>query len=1054
VLVPEAEFDSAYIFGFTDTFFLFLCARDQSSFVVSTCALFPPSVFTHALALGQTSVQIWTLFSALYDMTTPQHAFSDKITEVLMSQMDDDSPRLSGFECNNPNCNSRHKSFATEKAFTIHFQRSPMCFEFFCRDRETLVQPLGHKRVDTSFDDTVVTSSKRSKPLRCHIVNDLSNSVTATFFSAMPTLESKIQVDDNNDAFLDDDVDDMQILMDDKHDIQVLDEDANDEDFACPTQNDIPASSPFLFSTDQKWTISLLKLLDDINAPDYAFASVLTWARNAQADGYSFYPVGGISRTNNVDVLFKSVTNAQRLLPSVKTVDVPHGSPCDVIVYEFAPQLLNLLQNPAVMTAANLLIDLQDPLKPYASPDGRLGDALSGSVYRDAYQRMITNPKRQLFVPIIQWIDRTHVTGNARFSLKPYMFTPAIFKEVFRRKIQAWGYHGFLPKVKLSSAQNQTNMKQGDNIRNYHAQLYAVLSSFTTAGPNLMNVVLPIGPTGMMQVDVVTCILFVIQDMQEGDMLCGRYGTHGKGIQRHSRACNVDHTNLDNPNVNCTFLAANEIADIARNPNAAIRKRWSQHQLNNVFDFVPMADPVRGIYGATPVETMHAFRKGMIEVVTFLVLDNVPPSKLAALDALAIRFHKSHRQTIRKTFPATDFSQGITNLSKISAAERLGLVFLFVILAQYDEGWQILESTLNDNESAVNTPAVNLPAVISVFEAMLCFDQWLNQATYWTAQHHAESKRVVQHAIKTLMAMCVKDIPLAKGKTWKFPKFHELLHILDNMERFGAPINYCAQRPESLLIPVAKKPGRRAQKRHNGSAYELQSAQRLAYSLMINAVYARMWESTATDSHVSIPPDGTLTPDEHFASTGKATFATLTCNASGYLLHWHTQTSVGLLKIPDPVLQFVSHQFGSRVRLCTEFIYQKHTYRCHPSYQSGGAIYDWFNVKYKDKATKTVTIRPCRLATVVITTNAQPLRMVVQCADHATGVKSVLLTEWIMSSDYMIIEPCDVEGPCFVISINDDGSKILQTLPRHLWASEFTTPVDEAKKRVGQAKRS
>jgi hypothetical protein len=132
-----------------------------------------------------------------------------------------------------------------------------------------------------------------------------------------------------------------------------------------------------------------------------------------------------------------------------------------------------------------------------------------------------------------------------------------------------------------------------------------------------------------------------------------------------------------------------------------------------------------------------------------LILDNVPKSKLAALDALAIWFHKSHRQTIRRTFPATDFSQGITNLSKISAAERLGLVFLFVILTQYDEGWQILHSTYEaynaktereDELTTTEMPPVNLPAVLSVFEAMLCFDQWLNQTTYWTMEHHAESK--------------------------------------------------------------------------------------------------------------------------------------------------------------------------------------------------------------------------------------------------------------------------------------------------------------------------
>ena len=72
---------------------------------------------------------------------------------------------------------------------------------------------------------------------------------------------------------------------------------------------------------------------------------------------------------------------------------------------------------------------------------------------------------------------------------------------------------------------------------------------------------------------------------------------------------------------------------------------------------------------------MHAFRKVVIENVTFLVLDNVPASKKAAFDNLAIAFHKSHRQTFRKEYPATDFSNGVTNLTKISASERLGLVF-------------------------------------------------------------------------------------------------------------------------------------------------------------------------------------------------------------------------------------------------------------------------------------------------------------------------------------------------------------------------------------------
>ena len=97
-------------------------------------------------------------------------------------------------------------------------------------------------------------------------------------------------------------------------------------------------------------------------------------------------------------------------------------------------------------------------------------------------------------------------------------------------------------------------MKQGDNKRNYHAQLYALFKLLTTAGRQLTNVPLRIGPNRMMQVDLITWILFVIQDMEEGDMLCGCYGSHRSGMQRHSRAYDVDPYNLDNPDVKCSVL--------------------------------------------------------------------------------------------------------------------------------------------------------------------------------------------------------------------------------------------------------------------------------------------------------------------------------------------------------------------------------------------------------------------------------------------------------------------------------------------------------------------
>ena len=896
----------------------------------------------------------------------------------------------------------------------MHCQKSPLCVAYLRKDRTSTDASavLAHKRDHSAMHQPQITTTKRASVLRCEMQNNFDHSGTAI-----------------DDMLSDDD----DFVFEENDNLDVCD--GFSINAQAPSQS-LPFRQPFMYSTDQKWTIALLKLLDDMNAPDYAFARILKWAQGAQADGYTFQPAnGGLSRTRNVDVLFASLTNAKRLLPSIDTVQLNNSTLSDVITFEFVPQLLNLLQNPALMTAEKLAIDPLNPLMPYNSPDGRLGEALSGTVYRNAYDRLITNPNRQLFVPIIQWIDRTTVTGNDRYSLKPYMFTPAIFKEKFRRTIQAWGYHGFLPKSKDSSAQNKTK-SQGDNVRDYHAQLYKVLESFTSAGPQLCNVTLPIGPTGSMCVDIVTCILCVIQDMQEGDMLCRRFGPHTPNIRRHCRACDVSYEELDNPDAVCSFVLSQDMAQIAHSSDASIRQQWSQHYLNNAYDYVPMADPVRGIFGATPVETMHALRKGIIELVTFCVLEHVPARQKAKLDELAVHFHKSHRQTYRKVYPATDFSNGITNLTKITAKERLGLVFLFVILSQYDEGWQILSDALLKHGLS------SLPEIIHVFEGMLCFDAWTNKETYWKFEHHAASKLTVMDSIRGLLRDCQDHIPLAKNKTWKFPKYHELLHLLDDMERFGAPNGFCAERPESLLIPVAKQPGRRAQKRNQGSSYELQAAQRLSYSIMIDTFHKRIWKPIDPFAQGGTLTDELSTGDH----TGNATFGTVTGVSSLQdQVRWDTSTSAYKMNTSKELLMFLCQTFLPPVRICTEFVHNGHTYRCHPNYQSGGPIFDWMNIQFKNHRSKTIMVYPSRLAAVVV--NEEPdvptnerYQLIVQCATKKTNIKSVLLTEWFWSDVFHVVHPSNIVAPCFVVSIKKDTSKILETLPFEDWPNEFTDP--------------
>jgi hypothetical protein len=104
-----------------------------------------------------------------------------------------------------------------------------------------------------------------------------------------------------------------------------------------------------MHTVDQKWTAALLKVMDNINAPDYAFGLILAWARGASTEEHSFHPPGGLDCACNVTALVKSIANATQVLPSVLLVSSPHGPPFDVVVFDFVPQLLCLLQNPTLL---------------------------------------------------------------------------------------------------------------------------------------------------------------------------------------------------------------------------------------------------------------------------------------------------------------------------------------------------------------------------------------------------------------------------------------------------------------------------------------------------------------------------------------------------------------------------------------------------------------------------------------------------------------------------------------------------------------------------------
>jgi hypothetical protein len=186
---------------------------------------------------------------------------------------------------------------------------------------------------------------------------------------------------------------------------------ADDSDYAC-------------FTSSQKCITSLIHLLDeDMECPDYAFKCIMDWAHNCFEAGFDFNPKSK-TRLGNLKWMYDSLHDAKPMLPNVMSIQLPDPLPdtksTDVICYDFVPQLLLILQNKEMMSANNLALDPNNPLAMYKPQNNRLGEALSGSVYQDMYQRLVLNPTKQLLCPLICYTDGTQIDALSQLSVEPF----------------------------------------------------------------------------------------------------------------------------------------------------------------------------------------------------------------------------------------------------------------------------------------------------------------------------------------------------------------------------------------------------------------------------------------------------------------------------------------------------------------------------------------------------------------------------------------------------------------------------------------------------------
>jgi hypothetical protein len=273
------------------------------------------------------------------------------------------------------------------------------------------------------------------------------------------------------------------------------------------------------------------------------------------------------------------------------------------------------------------------------------------------------------------YLDGTIIHNKGHIELCPVSFTTTLLTEKARPDAGAWSFLGYVPDLNRgrSSAMNavaNSQSQKGRTTRNFYRIMDVILQGLKSAqdGEDCRLKGAPVKLGGKwLEVDIVSPLLFVINDGKQGDQFCGCVNGHHSNTRRHHRSCDCVYEDLSNANVQCKFLTTLEVNNICAHGSEEELQQWSIYKVDNVFNRVQMGNNPHGIFMCAVIDVMHTIQHGVIMYALDSLKNNLSVATLAKIDCMAMNFDKTCCQSIRSSFPRSDFSRGITNSPILSA---------------------------------------------------------------------------------------------------------------------------------------------------------------------------------------------------------------------------------------------------------------------------------------------------------------------------------------------------------------------------------------------------
>ena len=178
------------------------------------------------------------------------------------------------------------------------------------------------------------------------------------------------------------------------------------------------------------------------------------------------------------------------------------------------------------------------------------------------------------------------------------------------------------------------------------------------------------------------------------------------------------------------------------------------------------------------MEPLHALENGIINDCLKILYTNIDKSlSLSELDELVRNMTLFPRQRFATSgtnndMPRLLWHNGVSNLSDLTGACKVGIMFTIVVLSLREDGRNFFIASLG-NASKVN-------AMRDCFEMILCYWMWLKKDTYWD-QRNLQGMHKSSNKIRRMLTQIKETWPRTEGQGWDIAKFHEQLHVPDDI---------------------------------------------------------------------------------------------------------------------------------------------------------------------------------------------------------------------------------------------------------------------------------